>query len=57
VNQQELLGLRLLSLHNLRFLLDLTAAARSAIAEGKLASFSEQALARLAAPEEAACSS
>ncbi len=31
VNQQELLGLRLLSLHNLRFLLDLTAGARDAI--------------------------
>ncbi len=57
VNQQELLGLRLLSLHNLRFLLDLTAGARSAIAGGKLASFREQALARLAAPEEAPCSS
>jgi queuine tRNA-ribosyltransferase len=57
VNQQELLGLRLLSLHNLRFLLDLTAGARSAITEGKLASFREQALARLAAPEEAPCSS
>jgi queuine tRNA-ribosyltransferase len=57
VNQQELLGLRLLSLHNLRFLLDLAAGARSAIAEGKLASFREQALARLAAPEEAPCSS
>src|SRR6059058_4618608 len=31
VNQQELLGLRLLSLHNLRFLLDLTAGARAAV--------------------------
>ena len=31
VNQNELLGLRLLSLHNLRFLLDLTAGARQAI--------------------------
>src|SRR5205823_5100721 len=31
VNQQELLGHRLLSLHNLRFLLDLTADARAAI--------------------------
>ena len=29
VNQQEMLGLRLLSLHNLRFLLDLVAAARA----------------------------
>ena len=39
VNQQELLGLRLLSLHNLRFLLDLTAGARSAIEAGRLADF------------------
>src|SRR5438067_9297400 len=31
VNQQELLGLRLLSLHNLRFVLDLVAAARQSI--------------------------
>ena len=34
VNQQELLGLRLLSVHNLRFLLDLTAGARAAIERG-----------------------
>ena len=33
VNQNELLGLRLLTLHNLRFLLDLTAGARRAIEE------------------------
>src|SRR6185295_10128277 len=33
VNQNELLGLRLLSLHNLRFLLELTAGARRAIEE------------------------
>ena len=39
VNQQELLGLRLLTVHNLRFLLSLTAAARAAIEDGKLASF------------------
>jgi queuine tRNA-ribosyltransferase len=38
-NQQELLGLRLLSLHNLRYLLDLTAGARSAIETGTLAHF------------------
>ena len=36
----ELLGLRLLSLHNLRFLLDLTAGARRAIEDGRLADFS-----------------
>jgi queuine tRNA-ribosyltransferase len=39
VNQQELLALRLLSLHNLTFLLDLTAGARSAIEAGRLAHF------------------
>jgi queuine tRNA-ribosyltransferase len=45
VNQQELLGLRLLSLHNLRYLLDLTAGARAAIGAGGLADFSADALA------------
>jgi queuine tRNA-ribosyltransferase len=55
VNQQELLGLRLLTLHNLRFLLVLTAAARAAIERGDLASFKAQTLERLnGAPEEAA---
>ncbi len=54
VNQQELLGLRLLSLHNLRFVLDLTAGARAAIERGELASYKAAALDRLAAaPEEA----
>jgi queuine tRNA-ribosyltransferase len=48
VNQQELLGLRLLSLHNLRFLLDLTAGARQAIERGELRGFKAEALARLA---------
>ncbi len=47
VNQQELLGLRLLSLHNLRFLLDLTAGARAAIERGELAAFTAEALVRL----------
>ena len=51
VNQHELLGLRLLSLHNLQFLLDLTAAARSAIEAGNLSSFTKQALERLAETE------
>jgi len=51
VNQQELLGLRLVSLHNLQFLLDLTAAARSAIEAGNLSSFKKQALERLAESE------
>ena len=49
INQQELLGLRLLSLHNLRFLLELTAGARAAIERGELASFKADAFARLAA--------
>ena len=48
VNQQELLGLRLLTLHNLRFVLDVTAGARTAIVAGELASFKRQALERLA---------
>jgi queuine tRNA-ribosyltransferase len=51
VNQQELLGLRLLSLHNLRFLLDLTAGARAAIERGEFAAYKREALGRLA-PEE-----
>ncbi|HZQ66711.1 MAG TPA: tRNA guanosine(34) transglycosylase Tgt [Gaiellaceae bacterium] len=42
VNQQELLGLRLLSLHNLTYLLDLTAGARAAIQEGRLAHYVAQ---------------
>lgn len=54
VNQTELLGLRLLSLHNLRFLLDLTASARAAIERGQLAALKEHALDRLAAAPEGA---
>jgi queuine tRNA-ribosyltransferase len=49
INQRELLGLRLLSLHNLRFLLELTANARAAIEQGRLAAFKAEALGRLAA--------
>ena len=52
VNQQELLGHRLLSLHNLRFLLDLTAGARAAIDRGEFDSYKREALARLGAPSE-----
>ncbi len=48
VNQQELLGLRLLSAHNLRFLLDLTAGARAAIVRGDLNRYVDESLARLA---------
>ena len=56
VNQQEILGLVLLSEHNLRFLLDLTAGARAAIERGALAAFKASALERLAEapPEETA---
>ena len=50
VNQEELLGLRLLTLHNLRFLLDLMAGARSAIERRAFASFKREALERLARP-------
>jgi queuine tRNA-ribosyltransferase len=49
INQQELLGLRLLSLHNLRFLLELTANARAAIEQGGFTAFKAEALDRLAA--------
>jgi queuine tRNA-ribosyltransferase len=52
VNQQELLGLRLLSLHNLQFLLDLTARARAAIERGELQEFKAGALSRLDAAKE-----
>jgi len=55
VTQEEILGLRLLSLHNLWFVLDLTASARAAIERGAFAEFKRDALARLApAPEEEA---
>ena len=48
VNQEELLGLRLLTLHNLYFVLDVTAQARASIEAGELASFKRRALDRLA---------
>ena len=48
VNQQELLALRLLSLHNLRFLLDVTLGARSAIEHGRLADFTLEMRQRMA---------
>jgi queuine tRNA-ribosyltransferase len=55
VNQNELLGLRLLSLHNLRFLLELTAGARQAIHAGRFADYKREALEHVALePEEAA---
>jgi queuine tRNA-ribosyltransferase len=53
VTQDEILGLRLLSLHNLWFVLDLTASARAAIEQGVFPTFRRDSLARLAqAPEE-----
>jgi queuine tRNA-ribosyltransferase len=47
VNQNELLGLRLLSLHNLRFVLELTRGARDAIERGGFASYKRDWLERL----------
>ena len=47
VNQDELLGLRLLTLHNLYFVFGVTERAREAIAAGNLASFKNRALERL----------
>jgi queuine tRNA-ribosyltransferase len=53
VTQDEILGLRLLSLHNLWFVLDLTARARAAIERGTLSAFRQDVRTRLArAPEE-----
>jgi queuine tRNA-ribosyltransferase len=52
VQQQELLGLRLLSLHNLAFTLRLTAGARAAILEGTFAAYRAAAHAALDAPTE-----
>jgi queuine tRNA-ribosyltransferase len=48
VTQRELLGLILLSLHNVRFLLDVTAGARAAIERGEFEAYKADALARLA---------
>jgi queuine tRNA-ribosyltransferase len=47
VNQNELLGLRLLSTHNLRFVLELTRRAREAIADGSFDSYKRDCLERL----------
>ena len=48
VNQNELLGLRLLSLHNLRFVLELTRGAREAIERGTFDAYKRDRLERLA---------
>ena len=56
ITQQEILGLRLLTLHNLSFLLRLTAGARAAIEAGRLADFRREALSRFTpASEEEPC--
>jgi queuine tRNA-ribosyltransferase len=47
VNQDELLGLRLLSVHNLRFLIELTRGAREAIERGAFATYKHERLERL----------
>ncbi len=47
VTQDELLGLRLLTLHNLSFLLELCREARLAIIAGRFGAFAEEALERL----------
>jgi queuine tRNA-ribosyltransferase len=47
INQNELLGLRLLSLHNLRFVIELTRGAREAIAAGRFATYKHQRMERL----------
>jgi queuine tRNA-ribosyltransferase len=52
VTQQEILGLRLLSLHNLWFVLELTARARAAIERSAFSAFRQDALARLAHASE-----
>jgi queuine tRNA-ribosyltransferase len=51
VNQSEVLGLRLLSLHNLRFLVSLTDGARDAIERGTFAGYKRDRLERLTCPD------
>jgi len=51
VNQDELLALRLLSLHNLRFLVSLTDGARDAIERGAFAGYKRDRLERLKCPD------
>ena len=56
VNQDEILGLRLLSLHNLWLIHRLTAGARDAICRGTFAEFRAHALSRLGGgPQEDLC--
>jgi queuine tRNA-ribosyltransferase len=53
VNQSEVLGLRLLSVHNLRFLVNLTDGARDAIERGVFAGYKRDRLERLMWPDQA----
>ena len=53
LNQQEIMGLRLLTLHNLRFVLRLTAGARAAIERGQLPSYLREARDRLEGAQRA----
>ena len=55
VHQEEILGLRLLSLHNLWLIHRLTAGARDAICRGTFAEFRAQALSRLGGSQEDQC--
>jgi queuine tRNA-ribosyltransferase len=57
INQKELLGLRLLSLHNVRFLTSLCAGARAAIERGTFAAFLSESLERLSAGPSVASNS
>jgi queuine tRNA-ribosyltransferase len=54
VTQGEILGLRLLTVHNVAFLLDLCRQARAAILDKRYAAFQADALARLGVGEAAA---
>jgi queuine tRNA-ribosyltransferase len=54
MNQNELLGLILLSIHNVRFLLELTAEARAAVQRGEFAAYKRAALDRLTGADAAA---
>jgi queuine tRNA-ribosyltransferase len=54
VNQEELLGLRLLSLHNLSYLLRLTAGTRVAIERGNFGAWKAEVLGGLARAREEA---
>jgi queuine tRNA-ribosyltransferase len=51
INQNELLGLRLLSLHNLRFTIELTRGARDAIGRGRFAEYKRDRIERLTCPD------